>query len=87
MEGTEVENQSPRRQINLIKPLHLLRIIMVGALDVCREVMEFLLAQIPQRYLEMTAAGGMVLIIIVAEITCKTWLLLEDNKVKPMFSK
>jgi hypothetical protein len=49
--------------------------------------MEFLLAQIPQRYLEMTAAGGMVLIIIVAGITRKTWLLLEGNRVKAMFSK
>jgi hypothetical protein len=49
--------------------------------------MEFLLAQIPQRYLKMTGAGGMILIIIVAEITRRTWLLLEGNRVKPMFSK
>jgi hypothetical protein len=49
--------------------------------------MEILLAQIPQRYLEMIAAGGMVLNIVVAGITRKTWLLLEGNRVKPMFSK
>jgi hypothetical protein len=62
----------PRRQINLIKPLHLLRIILVGVLDACREDMEFLLAQIPQLYLKITAAGSMVLIIIAVEITRKT---------------
>jgi hypothetical protein len=49
--------------------------------------MESLLALIPQRYLKMTAAGGMILIIIVAKITRKTRLLLEGNRVTPMFSK
>jgi hypothetical protein len=47
--------------------------------------MGFLLATIPQRYLKMTAAGG--IIVIVAGITRKTWLLMKGNRVKPMFSK
>jgi hypothetical protein len=49
--------------------------------------MEFLLAQTPRRYLEMTAVGGMVLIIIAVGITCKILLSLVDNKAKPMFFK
>jgi hypothetical protein len=49
--------------------------------------MEFLLAQIPQRYLETTAAGGMVLIIIAVGIIRKTWLFLVGNWVKAMFFK
>jgi hypothetical protein len=63
--------RDPAQAINLIKPLHLLRIILVGVLDACREIMEFILAQIPQRYLGMTAAGGIVITIIAVEITRK----------------
>jgi hypothetical protein len=44
-------------------------------------------AQTPQRYLEMTAAGGMVLTTIVAEIIRRIKLVLAGNQVRPMFFK
>jgi hypothetical protein len=60
---------------------------LVGALDACREDTESLLAQTPQRYLEMTAAGGMVLTTIVAGIIRIMKLILAGNQVSPMFFK
>jgi hypothetical protein len=77
----------PRRQTNWIRPLRLLHIIPVGALDACREDMESLLAQTPQRYLEMTAAGGMVLTTIVAKTIRRIKLVLAGNQVRPMSFK